>query len=97
VSWSDVEFPPEWEAYPGHYRSHNPWFTNFRVVLRQGWLLLVSPDGSEKRLMPLPNGDFRVGQDERLPERIRFDTLIEGKSHHAYLTWGGDYYRTFTP
>jgi len=34
--------PPEWEAYPGHYRSHNPWYSNFRVVLRKGRLWLYT-------------------------------------------------------
>ena len=27
------DYPQEWDAYPGHYRSHNPWPPNFRVVL----------------------------------------------------------------
>src|SRR5690606_13551236 len=40
----------EWLAYPGHYRSHNPWFTNFRVVLRKGRLLLILPGSDEEAL-----------------------------------------------
>jgi hypothetical protein len=32
------DVPPEWRAYPGHYRSHNPWMTSLRVVLRKGRL-----------------------------------------------------------
>jgi hypothetical protein len=39
------DVPPSWRAYLGHYRSHNPWATNLRVVLRQGtlWLSLPAP------------------------------------------------------
>ncbi len=88
--------PPEWEAYAGHYRSWNPWLTNFRVVARQGRLLQIVPDGSETVLVPLGDGSFRVGEDERLPERLRFGMVVGGKAIRAELS-GGAYYRTFTP
>jgi hypothetical protein len=93
-----LEFRPpgEWGAYPGHYRSHNPWHTNFRVILRKGVLLLVEPDGDEQVLAPLAGAVFRVGDDERSPERIRFDTILDGQALRATLS-GCDYYRTFTP
>jgi hypothetical protein len=32
------DYPQEWDAHPGHYRSHNPWRSNFRVVLCKGAL-----------------------------------------------------------
>ncbi|MFQ5886160.1 MAG: hypothetical protein ACE5II_02875, partial [Anaerolineae bacterium] len=89
------DYPREWDAYPGHYRSHNPWFSNFRVVLRKGALALVDPSGREEPLVPLGSGVFRVGEDDRSPERIRFDTILNGQAVHANLS-GGDYYRTFT-
>lgn len=88
--------PPGWEAYPGHYRAHNPWLTNFRVVLRKGRLWLIAPQGEEQELVELGEGAFRVGVDERSPERIRFDTLINGQAVRATLS-GCPYYRTFTP
>lgn len=99
------DVPPAWHAYLGHYRSHNPWATNFRVVLRKGALWLCQPGaaadgfGEEERLVPLGDpgaGRFRVGEDEASPERIRFDTLLDGEALRATLS-GGDYYRFFTP
>jgi hypothetical protein len=88
------DYPEEWRAYPGHYCSHNPWLTNFRIVLRKGALALIHPSGDEEPLVPLGDGIFRVGEEERSPERIRFDTILNGQALCANL--GGDYYRTFT-
>jgi len=90
------DHPREWDAYPGHYRSHNPWLSNFRVVLRKGALALIHPSGREEPLVPLGSGVFRVGEDDRSPERIRFDTILNGRALHANLSCG-DCYRTFTP
>lgn len=89
-------YPPEWDAYPGHYRSHNPWFGNFRIVLREGSLLLIDPDGGEEKLYPLKNALFRIGDDPRSPEFIRFDLIFAGKAMQANCS-GGDYSRIFTP
>jgi len=88
--------PPEWESYPGHYRSHNPWGTNFRVVLRKGKLVLIYPQGDEELLTPNGSDVFRVGSDPRSPEFIRFDWIIDGKAMRANLS-GGAYSRNFTP
>jgi CubicO group peptidase (beta-lactamase class C family) len=88
------DYPQEWDPYPGHYRSHNPWLSNFRVVLRKGALALVDPSGDEEPLVPLGSGVFRVGEDDRSPERIRFDTILNGRALRASLSCG-DCYRTF--
>jgi len=88
-------YPEEWDAIPGHYRSHNPWFSNFRIILRKGALILVDPSGEEEPLVPLGNGLFRVGEDERSPERIRFDAIINEKAFRANMS-GVECYRTFT-
>ena len=90
------ETPPEWTAYAGHYRSWNPWVSNFRIVVRKGELLLVSPSGQEQTLHPLGDG-FRVGDEPDSPERIAFDTLVEGETLRARQAGGADYYRFFTP
>jgi D-alanyl-D-alanine carboxypeptidase len=89
------DHPEEWDAYAGHYRSHNPWHTNFRVVLRKGSLLLVEPWGEEEVLVPVESSIFRPGEDEHSPERLRFDTILDGQAIRANLS-GCDYYRTFT-
>ena len=89
------DYSEEWDAYPGHYRSHNPWFSNFRVVLRKGALTLIDPSGDEKPLVPLGGSVFQIGEEEHSPERIRFDTVLNGRAVCANLSCG-DYYRTFT-
>lgn len=90
------ESPDKWDAYPGHYRSHNPWLTNFRIVLRRGRLLFIYPSGEEESMCQLKSDLFRVGDDPRSPEFIRFDVVINGKSMQAFFS-GGVYSRTFTP
>ena len=93
---TSFESPEEWEAYPGHYRSHNPWLSNFRVVLRKGLLVFIDPMDEDEVLHQLEPGLFRVGDDTRSPEFIRFDVVIHGKAMGAILS-GGVYSRTFTP
>jgi D-alanyl-D-alanine carboxypeptidase len=83
--------PVEWRAYPGHYRSYNPWYSNFRVVLREAELLVIYPWGLELTLVPLPDGSFRVG-DEWSAEWLRFGALVDGRALVADFS-GEDYYR----
>jgi D-alanyl-D-alanine carboxypeptidase len=98
---TSFDTPPEWDAFQGHYRAHNPWATNFRVVQRKGqlWLVFpVAPDGfeDEQPLVPLGDGTFRAGADETSPERVRFDVVVDGKALRAVLS-DGLYERDFTP
>ena len=88
--------PEAWEAYPGHYRAHNPELSNFRVVLRKGALALILPRGEVESLHPLDNGSFRIGEDHRSPETLRFDAVVQGCALRADYS-GCPYYRTFTP
>ena len=90
------ENPAEWEAYPGHYRSHNPWFSNFRIVLYPGMLVYIDQMGDDEPLHQLEPGLFRIGGDPRSPEFIRFDVVLNDKAISAILS-GGVYSRTFTP
>lgn len=90
------EAPQEWLAYGGHYRAHNPWASNFRVVLRKGDLYLIWPDGKTEWLEPLSDNTFRTGSDPHSPERISFYNVVGGKALRANRS-GCDYYRFFTP
>jgi len=96
---TSFEHPPEWDAYAGHYRSHNPWASNFRVVVRKGRLWLIAAFAEEHadgELLALADGSFRVLAGDGSPSRIHFDTVIDGRATRAILDCA-PYYRTFTP
>ena len=88
------EYPKEWDAYPGHYRTPNPWESNFRIVVRKGKLRFLTSEG-EDDVTPLEGGVFRVGEAYSA-ERLRFDTILDGKALQANLS-GIPYGRFFTP
>lgn len=93
--------PDDWRAYPGHYRSHNPWAPDLRVVAREGRLILLIPGppdgfGDKQELVPLDDGTFGVQLGDYFYDRMRFDTIVDGEALRANLS-GGDYYRFFTP
>ena len=90
----EFDTPAKWTAYPGHYRTPNPWEPNFRIVLRKGRLVFLTAE-DEEEITPLGGGEFRVGEDYSA-ERLRFDTVIDGKALQANLS-GIPYFRTFTP
>jgi CubicO group peptidase (beta-lactamase class C family) len=85
--------PPEWNAYPGHYRVSSRHHINFRVALRKGTLWMINPDGGESPLRPIESGMFRIGDS---PEWLRFDTLVNGKSLRVDYS-GAYYHRDFMP
>ena len=64
--------------------------------MRKGALVLIFSFGEEEPLHLLEPGLFRIGEDARSPEFIRFDVVIDGKAMQAILS-GGVYSRTFTP
>ncbi len=87
-----------WPAFVGHYRSHNPWNTNFRVVLRKDQLIFVQTDGTEAKMIPLGEREFLLEyeDDPVVCDYVEFDAVAEGKALIARLT-GANYYRFFTP
>jgi CubicO group peptidase (beta-lactamase class C family) len=89
------DYPTAWEAYPGHYRSHNPEQPNFRVVMRKGTLVLIFPGWATESLEPLEDGTFRIGQNPHSPETLSFDAVVEGRALRACYS-GCPYYRAFT-
>lgn len=87
------DYPPEWGAFPGHYRTQHPWWNNFWIVLRKGELVLIHPFTGEQPLRPLEDGQFLVGEHGWSPERVRFDTLLNGQA--LRLSYSGcDYFRS---
>jgi len=91
----DGSCPGEWGPFLGHYRSHNAWLTNFRVVASGGGLVWGFDHlGSQREpLTPLADGSFRVGKDWS-PERLTFDTVMDGSAQRAWLS-GAAYHRSF--
>ena len=94
-----VTHPPEWAAFSGQYRSHAPYLTTFRVILRRGRLYLAWPHGGEEALIPQNPDDnvsgwFKIGPaGEPCAERLRFDTVVGNRALRIRWTGGGDFYR----
>jgi CubicO group peptidase (beta-lactamase class C family) len=88
--------PSAWQAYVGHYRAQVPYYSNYRVVVRAGELLLISPEGIEEVLVALGAGRFRVGRETGGVEAVRFSDVVSGRALRLNLS-GTDYYRTMTP
>ena len=89
-------YPSEWDTFTGHYRTYNFGLTNFRIALRKGSLMLIYPPGGHERLVPMGDSHFRIGEDLRSPETIRFDAVASGRALRATYS-GCPYYRTYTP
>lgn len=88
-----IDAPAAWQAYVGHYRAQVPYYSNYRVVVRKGLLLLVSPEGTEEPLFSTSRYGFRVGADPRSVEQVQFEDIISGRALRLNLS-GTDYYRT---
>ena len=81
----------------GRYRAHNPWLPTFAIAAGDGALVLGTDwmNGSYRiALTALDDDLFRVGDEPWTPERLRFDTLIDGAHQRAILS-GTPYYRAF--
>lgn len=92
----DATVPDLVQPFIGHFRSSNPWLTNFRVLYRNGSLWLVPPTGDEQELVSLGENEFRIGSDERSPERLTFEATVNGKAQRADMS-GQSYARTRGP
>ncbi|HVS82834.1 MAG TPA: hypothetical protein VHE60_13980 [Pyrinomonadaceae bacterium] len=85
------DYPREWDAFAGHYRSDSPWFGSTRIFVRKGKL---TAEGTP--LVPLSDGLFRAGAEEWSPERISFGPVVSGRATRMKFS-GVEFYRTFTP
>ncbi len=85
-------------AIVGDYRSYSPWFPWLRIIARDGRLLLVAPGGveapsDEVELVALGDGQWRVGSDDWLPERLECGPVVDGMAL-SVLRDGVPYSRT---
>ena len=85
-------YPPEWDAYTGHFHSDSPWYGSVRVVVRKGELLL----GGDQPLLPVQPGVFKPAGDPSDADRVTFDLLANGQAMRLNYS-GIEFFRTFTP
>jgi CubicO group peptidase (beta-lactamase class C family) len=83
----------EYAAFYGRFRSYNPWLPGFRVEQRESGLTASLAWGDDKPLTQLGDAEFRVGEEEWSPERLRFDAVVDGEALRANLS-GETYYRS---
>lgn len=91
---SAIPYPGHWDSLVGHYRSHNPWDSHYSIIIRQGQLLLLTPEGQETALVATDDAlRFRLSNEPRHPEWVQFSDLVEGLA--LVLTYSTcAYYRT---
>lgn len=87
--------------FVGHYRSWTPWYPSFRVVQRDGTLILIAGSGveastNELELVQIEERTFRIGTDPRLPERLVFAPPVDGVSFEVVRD-SCRYSRSFRP
>jgi CubicO group peptidase (beta-lactamase class C family) len=83
----------EFTAFYGRFRSYNPWLPGFRVEQRVSGLIASLAWGDDKPLTRLGEAEFRLGEAEWSPERLRFDALVDGRALRANVS-GETYYRS---
>ena len=83
----------EHAALYGRYRSYNPWLPGFRIEQRESGLTAALAWGDDKALTQVGDAEFRLGEEEWSPERLRFDAVVDGRALRANLS-GETYYRS---
>ncbi|MDT7540816.1 MAG: hypothetical protein QOE33_720 [Acidobacteriota bacterium] len=86
-------YPKEWDAFAGHYENDSPWYGSTRVALRKGQLFL---EGVQPLATTAEQGTFRLAGDEFTPDRISFESIINGKAMRLNFS-GIIFRRVFTP
>ena len=76
----------------GRYVNHNPEEVEIRIYLRKGQLSLATGPGPGQRLIPAGASTFRPAAPDFNPERISFDSIIEGHALRMFRT-GMPFYR----
>jgi CubicO group peptidase (beta-lactamase class C family) len=92
VGPKQFDAPAEYVAYAGRYVNHNPEELEIRIYLRKGQLFLATGPGPGQRLIPAGASTFRPAAPDYNPERISFDSIIEGHALRMFRT-GMPFYR----
>ncbi|MFN0022606.1 MAG: serine hydrolase domain-containing protein [Parvularculaceae bacterium] len=82
---------PDLRALAGIYDSDDRWAGPITIHARDGRLWV----GNAEALTPLAGGEWRLGNDDWSPERIRFDGVINGRPHRLLFS-GSPYVRRFS-
>ena len=78
--------PPEYAAYAGRYVNHNPEGGAVRIYVRKGQLYLAGGPGSGERLLPAGPATFRPAAPDFNPEKIAFDSIVEGRALRLFVS-----------
>jgi D-alanyl-D-alanine carboxypeptidase len=88
------DYPVAWNGSVGLYRSYNPWYPAFRVVLRDGELALIDSFGSSSPLVPEGDG-FRVGAEPPNFDWLVFEPVLDEQAQGIRFETGAEYSRFF--
>jgi CubicO group peptidase (beta-lactamase class C family) len=94
-----VDSSQSYAAYVGHFANVGPEGPAARVFVREGrlWVLMsLNEFGAPLLLEPLGEGLFRMGEETYSPERVRFDTIMDGVATRMMFS-GVPLYRRETP
>lgn len=83
--------PPDVQRLAGIYDSDDRWSGPVWIIARAGKLWL----NNSEPLFQLPDGSWRPGTDEWIPERIRFDGFVNGRPTRM-LASGAPFVRRFS-
>lgn len=78
--------PPDFTAYAGRYVNHNPEDDEVHVFLRKGQLFLATGMDGGQRLIPAGPATFRPAAPDFTPERVSFDSIVEGHALRLFLS-----------
>jgi len=76
----EFETPPEYSSFAGHYVNHNPEEAGVRVFVQKGKLMMAGGAGPGTPLVPAGEATFRPPAPDYNPERVRFDTVVDGRA-----------------
>ncbi len=90
--------PGEWQPYTGRYMAHGAEGPGLRVLVRGGELMMAYTDSNAapEALLADGPGRFRLVDPEWAPERLVFDTVIDGKTQRLMMS-GVPLYRIDLP